>query len=132
MGKAEDMFVYERTAQQVESEDVVKDLILLLEDTNDPMEQMQLARLIHQEARSVGLAVSQMEDVNIDYNAMDGIDEPSESEEDDEDADGRHSNVDYDDMNAIEEPSESEEDDDDDSVKVDDDDDNMDAVETAD
>ena len=130
--KAEDMFVYERTAQQVESDDVVRDLILLLEDTNDPMEQMQLARLIHQEARSVGLAVSQMEDVNIDYNAMDGIDEPSEDEEDDEDADGRHSNVDYDDMNAIEEPSESEEDDDDDSVKDDDDDDNMDAVETAD
>ena len=112
--KVEDMFVYEKTAEQLESDDVVRSLILLLEGTSDPMEQMQLANLIQQEAKTVATAVSQMEDVNNDY-MMDIVEEPYDDEGDDEEDDDETDSVDRDDMNAIEEPSES---DGEDSVKI--------------
>ena len=124
--KVEDMFVYEKTAEQLESDDVVRALILQLEETNDPMEQIQLANLIQQEARTVATAVSQMEDGDIYDDDMDTVAELLGDEEDDEEG-NEENNADHDDINAIEEPSES---DGEESVKIDDvNDDGMKAVE---
>ena len=155
--KVEDMFVYEKTAEQLESDDVIRALILQLEETNDPMEQIQLANLIQQEARTVATAVSQMEDGDIYDDDMDMVAELLGDEEDDEkgneennnadhdymnmvaelldgeiddwEGDDESNNADHDDINAIEEPSES---DGEESVKIDDvNDDGMKAVEVV-